>query len=130
MLYSKAVNFLNETDSIGGNAKMISVDRMVEEQKPATILRRIAARDKTAVAECLNKHGSLIWALAKQFTASHEEAEAATQEIFLDLWKCAERFDSAKCEETDFIVLITRRWLIKRKLQLHLASRTNSETPA
>ena len=87
-----------------------------------TILQRIAEADKSAVEECLDKHGNLVWALAKKFTDSIEEAETATQEIFLDIWKCAKRFDSSKHEETDFIILIVCRWLFKRKMNLSLDS--------
>ncbi len=63
-----------------------------------TIFQRIAKSDKTAAEKCLKKHGKLVWALAKQFTNSNEDAETAAQEIFLDLWKYAERFDSTDCK--------------------------------
>lgn len=107
-----------------------ATDKTVSEMGRPTIFQRIAAKDISAVSECLNKHGRLVWALARQFTTSSKEAESAAQEIFLEMWKCAERFDSAKCEENDFIVLIARRWFIKRKIESVLASRTNSDTSA
>lgn len=120
MLYGKAADFSDEA-STRRRTKKSPADQYIEQNSPP-ILERIAAADKTAVEECINRHGSLVWALAKHFTTSTEEAERAAQEIFLDIWKCAERFDSVDCEETDFIILIARRWLIKRKLQSALAS--------
>ena len=84
----------------------------------STILQRIAEADKTAVKECLDEHGNLVWALAKKFTDSIEDAETATEEIFLDIWKRAALFDGAKTSEDKFIFFVACRCLIKRKSQL------------
>jgi RNA polymerase sigma-70 factor (ECF subfamily) len=43
-----------------------------------------------------------------------EEAEDAVQEIFVDIWKNAKRFDGSKASETTFIAMIARRRLIDR----------------
>lgn len=121
MLYSKAVNSPSETVS-SGEARIISANLTNPVQKSSTILQRIAAADTTAARECPDAHGNLVWALAKQITDSREEAENATQGIFLDIWKYADRFNSSEQNETDFILLIVRRWLIRRQLQSALAS--------
>lgn len=47
-------------------------------------------------------------------SASQEDAEDAVQEIFVDVWKNAERFDAAQSSETTFIAMIARRRLIDR----------------
>ena len=80
---------------------------------PLTILQRIANKDKTAAKDCVDTYGNFIWALAKKFTASREEAEAATQEIFIDIWQYSERGDETQSAETLLIALIARRRLIK-----------------
>jgi RNA polymerase sigma-70 factor (ECF subfamily) len=43
-----------------------------------------------------------------------DDAEDAVQEIFIDIWKNAERFDSSQSSETTFIAMIARRRLIDR----------------
>lgn len=43
-----------------------------------------------------------------------EEAEDAVQEIFIDIWKNAGRFDESMSSETTFIAMIARRRLIDR----------------
>jgi RNA polymerase sigma factor (sigma-70 family) len=91
----------------------------LEEQKmnfspKNTILPRIANGDDNAVAECMKQYGNLIWMLAKKYTQSIEDAEDAVQEIFLEIWQNAARFDSAKASEITFISLIARRRLIDR----------------
>ena len=85
----------------------------IKKTKPSTILQRIAKKDKTAVKDCVDAYGSFIWALARKFTASMEEAEAATQEIFNDIWRYSERADKAQSAESVLIALIARRRLIK-----------------
>ena len=78
------------------------------------ILHRIAADDTTAVEQCLDVYGGLIWALAKKYCFTREDAEDAVQEIFIDIWRYAGRFDAAKSPEVSFIILIARRRLIDR----------------
>lgn len=43
-----------------------------------------------------------------------EDAEDAVQEIFIEIWKNAERFDETQSSETTFIAMIARRRLIDR----------------
>lgn len=87
--------------------------RTIQETKPLTIFQRIAEKDRTAVTDCIDVYGNFIWALARKFTASSEEAEAAAQEIFIDIWRYAERADQTQSPENLLIALIARRRLIK-----------------
>lgn len=84
-----------------------------------TVLQRIAKKDKSAVDECLNKYGALIWALSKKFTGSEIEAEAATEQIFADIWNCADCFDLAKSAEKDFILFVILRNLFEPLLTVN-----------
>ena len=43
-----------------------------------------------------------------------DDAEDAVQEIFVDIWKNAARFDETQSSETTFIAMIARRRLIDR----------------
>ena len=80
----------------------------------STILQRIGKGDKTAVKDCLDIYGNPIWALARKYTDSLDEAEAATQEIFLDIWRYARRCNPAEPNEAAFICLLARRRLSNR----------------
>jgi RNA polymerase sigma-70 factor (ECF subfamily) len=77
-------------------------------------LRRIAEGDKAAVQECIDLYGGLVWSLARRLSPTREDAEDAVQEIFIDIWKSAARFDQAQASETTFIAMIARRRLIDR----------------
>ena len=82
-----------------------------------SILPRIAAGDRTAVSECLDRYGGLVWSLARRMLSSSEDAEDAVQDIFVELWQKAERFTAERGSEATFIVTIARRRLIDRQRQ-------------
>jgi RNA polymerase sigma-70 factor, ECF subfamily len=79
-----------------------------------SILKRVADGDRRAVEDCLNKYGGLVWSIARKMLRNTEEAEDAVQEIFVDIWKNAERFDELKSSETTFIAMIARRRIIDK----------------
>jgi RNA polymerase sigma factor (sigma-70 family) len=78
------------------------------------ILQRISEGDKTAVQDCLDTYGGLVWSLARRMLSNSEEAEDAVQEIFIDIWKNAERFDEKQASEVTFVAMLSRRRLIDR----------------
>lgn len=80
-------------------------------------LSRIAAGDESAVQDCIDQYGGLVWSLARRMTPNKEEAEDAVQEIFIDLWKSSARFDAKQASEKTFIAMVARRRLIDRLRQ-------------
>lgn len=79
-----------------------------------TILQRIASGDATAVEECLSCYRPLVWSLARRSSPNLNDAEDAVQEIFVDVWRSAARFDPKLASEGTFISIIARRRLIDR----------------
>lgn len=88
-------------------------NRSTREIKPLTILQRLAEGDETAVRSCIDTYGNFIWALARRLTFSTEEAEGATQKIFIDIWQYSERVDKTQFIEEKLIAMIALRRLIK-----------------
>ena len=77
------------------------------------LLTRVASGDPGAVRDCLARYGGLIWSIARRFEAG--DAEDAVQEIFLDLWRSAARYDPQIASEPAFVAMIARRRLIDRQ---------------
>lgn len=77
------------------------------------LLPKIAAGEASAVQEFITRYQRLIWWLTRrQGTADPEDA---VQDIFIDIWKSASRFDASKSSEVSFVTMIARRRLIDRK---------------
>ena len=83
-------------------------------QHEPSILERVAAGDPAAPNECIERFSGLVWSLARRLCTSPSDAEDAVQEIFIDLWKSAPRFDASIASETTFVAMIARRRLIDR----------------
>lgn len=78
------------------------------------LLTRIAGGEQAAVPECISRYGGLIWTLARRRLPSREDAEDVVQEVFVDLWRSADRFDPQVAEEITFVAMIARRRIIDR----------------
>jgi RNA polymerase sigma-70 factor, ECF subfamily len=79
-----------------------------------SMLQRIASGDPAAVRECIETFGPLVWSIARRLSRTPSDAEDATQEIFLDIWRSAGRYDASQGSDKVFIATIARRRLIDR----------------
>lgn len=76
------------------------------------LLPRVAAGDTAAVQQCLERYGPLVWSMVRRSLREDSLAEDAVQEIFIQVWKSANRFDVSKGSERTWITTLTRRRLI------------------
>ena len=79
-----------------------------------SLLRQVADGIDGAMDRCLAEYGGLVWSIARRLVGDSAEAEDTVQEIFLDLWKSASRFDEAESTEKTFVAMIARRRAIDR----------------
>ncbi len=78
------------------------------------LMHRVAAGDEEAISELFDRFGSLVYKVAWQFQPNHAEAEEAVQEIFVRLWRTADRYDPRRAKLVTWVMLIARRHLIDR----------------
>ena len=78
------------------------------------ILPQVARGEADAVRSCLDRYGNLVWSMALRWCANRADAEDAVQDIFVELWRTADRFDGDKGSEAAFVAMISRRRLIDR----------------
>ena len=83
-----------------------------------SLLPKIATGDPAAVEDFLKRHTGMVWGLARRFCRNAEDAEDATQEIFVDVWRSAGRYDADAGSEVTFLMTIARRRLIDRARRL------------
>lgn len=78
------------------------------------LMSRVASGDEAAISELYERFGALVFKAARQVLNSRAEAEDASQEIFVRLWKTADRFDPRRARLVTWVMLIARRHLIDR----------------
>lgn len=105
-----AIAFPSQTVSTRSRIRMTDV----ASNQPRSLLHRVADGDMSAMQECIDEYGGLIWTLARRMSTTPTEAEDAVQEVFIALWENAERFDATKGTEVTFVAMITRRRLVDR----------------
>lgn len=86
------------------------------------ILPRVAAGEAGAVEAFMDRYSGLVWTLARRMFSDRHTAEDVVQDIFVDIWRHASRFDASMGSEATFVATITRRRLIdqlRRKKRRH-----------
>lgn len=92
-----------------------------------TLLERVATGDETAVELCVQEYGGLIYRIANRYLdQARDEVEDAVQEVFIEIWTSAKRFDVEKGSEAAFVATIAHRRVIDRQRQV-TARRRNTK---
>jgi len=74
------------TEQVGGMVPAV-------DSADAMLASRLAAGDDEALADALDRFGSVVYGHARRLTRDTTIAEDVTQEVFVNLWQHPERFD-------------------------------------
>ncbi|MCG3122283.1 MAG: ECF RNA polymerase sigma factor RpoE [Phycisphaerales bacterium] len=85
-----------------------------QEAQDLALMRRVAANDESAVALLYDRFGSLVYRMAFQAMPTRAEAEDAVQEIFVRLWRTADRYDPSRAALVTWVMLIARRHFVDK----------------
>lgn len=93
----------------------------VQSDNDDSILARIAAGENGSFELLIEKYGNLVWSIGKKFLYRQSDVEDAVQEVFIAIWKSANKFDPQKAKEITFVSMIARRRFIDhlRKVSKH-----------
>ncbi len=78
------------------------------------LMQAVAGGDEAAANQLYDRFGGLVFKSSRQTLPTRAEAEDAVQEVFVRLWKTADRYDPARAKLVTWVMLITRRHLIDR----------------
>ncbi|MGE3109602.1 MAG: RNA polymerase sigma factor [Phycisphaerales bacterium] len=78
------------------------------------LMQRVASNDAQAMSELYDRFGSLVYRLAYQAMPTRADAEDAVQEVFIRLWRTADRYDPKRAALVTWVMLISRRHLVDR----------------
>lgn len=88
------------------------------------IVRRIAEGDQTALSELFDRYSGLMLALSRRVLNDTSDAEEVLQEVFLQVWKQAKRYDGSRSSVSTWLSLITRSRSIDRLRSRQVVDRT------
>lgn len=92
-------------------------------------MRRIAAGDGEALSEAFDLHSPVALGLLVRILGRRSEAEEILQEVFLQVWTQADRYDPGKATPRGWILMLARSRALDR-LRRRDASQRREETVA
>lgn len=80
----------------------------------ATLMQRIAARERDAFALFYDRHSPRIFGLLLRLLRSRDDAEDVLQESFFQIWERGDAYDSARAQPFGWLVLVARSRALDR----------------
>jgi RNA polymerase sigma-70 factor (ECF subfamily) len=78
------------------------------------LLQRVATGDRDAFAELYDRTAPRVFGLVKRLLRDHAQSEEVTQEIFLEIWQTAARYDPNKGGSMGWMLTMTHRRAVDR----------------
>lgn len=90
-----------------------------EEERPAAVvqqelLEKVALGDQQAFSRLYDLVAPRVFGLVKRLLRDHAQSEEVTQEVFLEIWQTATRFDPNKGGATTWILTMAHRRAVDR----------------
>lgn len=77
------------------------------------LIAAIAAQDQDALMELHRRYARYVHAMARRMLGPNGEHEEAVQDVFLSVWKAAERFDARLASAKTWLVTIAQRRMLQ-----------------
>jgi len=78
------------------------------------VLTQCAAGNAEALEALYSRYGSSCLWLARSIVMDFHHAEDVVQEAYLDLWRCADRFDGGRSSVRTWLMMLTHRKAVDR----------------
>lgn len=86
----------------------------VEVETRESLLARVAQGDKAAFSDLYDQTASRVLGLIRRVLIDHAQSEEVTQEVFLEIWQSASRYEPNKGGATTWILTMAHRRAIDR----------------
>ena len=101
-----------------------TVANKVKAAEETDLVRRIAAGDEPALAELYDRYAGLLVALSRRVLGNQQEAEDVLQDVFVQVWNQAPRYESRRSSVSTWLVMIARSRSIDRLRSRKVQERT------
>ncbi|MFU8829467.1 MAG: RNA polymerase sigma factor [Phycisphaerales bacterium] len=78
------------------------------------LMKRVSEDDEASIAELYDRFAPLVYRMAFQTMPTRADAEDVVQEVFVRLWRTADRFDPKRAALVTWVMLIARRHMVDR----------------
>jgi RNA polymerase sigma-70 factor, ECF subfamily len=89
------------------------------------LLTKIADGNRIALSQLYDRYSRLIYAIAWKSLNSVEDCEEVVLEVFIQVWRIADRFDSQKGSPDQWIFTLARSRVIDRLRKIQLLNKVN-----
>jgi RNA polymerase sigma-70 factor (ECF subfamily) len=85
-----------------------------QEREDRDLMRRVANRDGGALSGLFERHAPVTLGLLQRILGGRGEAEEVLQEVFLQIWMQADRYDGARSTPRGWILMLARSRALDR----------------
>jgi RNA polymerase sigma-70 factor (ECF subfamily) len=89
-------------------------DQPAESASPEKLLQLTAVGRQDAFERLYDSFGARVFGLARRIVRDPSQAEEVSQEVFLEIWRRASRFDASKGSATSWILTLTHARSVDR----------------
>jgi len=107
-----------------GSAADDSTGPTLEDLSDGQLVARIADGDSAALAGLYDRFSPVLLALIRRVVGAAGDAEEVLQEVFIQVWRQADRYDRSRSSVSNWLSLITRSRSIDRLRKLQVKDRT------
>ncbi|WP_291043819.1 sigma-70 family RNA polymerase sigma factor [Herbiconiux sp.] len=98
---------------------LVTADRgPIDVPEPETpleeLLHAVSTGDQSSFSELYDRTAPRVLGLVKRVLVDHAQSEEVTQEIFLEIWRTATKFESARGSAMSWILTMTHRRAVDR----------------
>lgn len=82
--------------------------------EPEELMRRVTLGDEAAFEQLYDQFSGRVFGLSRRIVRNPSQAEEVAQEVFLEIWRRASRFDAARGSATSWIMTLTHARSVDR----------------